>query len=162
MRKKQRLFTQNKKQAQEEDNFGMPMSDYVAAEQKSFKDWLSGFDYAERREELQELIKEVFAQLSLREKEVFQLLSDGAAEDQIAAILHIRRSTVHNYRERIIKKFVTVADKTGVLGTTMDTPRATTKYEKGRTSNKYYEYGKEKYFEEDVKEGRVGKIEGAD
>jgi DNA-binding CsgD family transcriptional regulator len=104
MRKKQRTFIKKAKYS-ELDNVGMPFEDYVSLDQKSFKEWETGDDYNERRSEQQEEIERLYRSLSPREKQVFQLLSQGAVEEQIASILHISRSRVQNIRRRIVNKY---------------------------------------------------------
>lgn len=123
MRKVQRTFIKKTRQIgknAELDNFGMDFDTYKEVEKVSFDTWLSGFDYADKREQMQEMIKEVYAGLSKREQQVFQLLSDGAVEDQIAAILKIHRSSVRDYRANIVKKFQRYTRQNGGGGTTID------------------------------------------
>jgi DNA-binding NarL/FixJ family response regulator len=46
----------------------------------------------------------VFAVLTAREREVFQLLAEGKTTRQIASILHVSTKTAETHRQRIMKK----------------------------------------------------------
>jgi DNA-binding CsgD family transcriptional regulator len=46
----------------------------------------------------------LFAVLTPREREVFQLLAEGTTTRQIASILHVSIKTAETHRQRIMKK----------------------------------------------------------
>jgi DNA-binding CsgD family transcriptional regulator len=50
-------------------------------------------------------VPEVFPSMSVREREVVALLSQGKSSKQIAARLGIAKNTVDNHRQRLLKKF---------------------------------------------------------
>jgi DNA-binding CsgD family transcriptional regulator len=105
MKKFQKLHIRTKKNFRGFSNYEMSEEDHHSLENQLYKDWLIGDDYGTRREELQRLIETVYSNLSPREKQVFQLLSEKATEEQSAAILKVSRSLIKQARKRIINKF---------------------------------------------------------
>lgn len=67
--------------------------------------------YQAKRIVLQEMIKSVYNNLSLKETQVFNLLSKGLTENDIAKKLKVSRSRIKECRIRIKNKFKTYGDK---------------------------------------------------
>lgn len=107
MKKSQKISTKLKKHCREwrANETGLSPNDNLLLETQLYKDWLIHDNYGDRRKELQDLITIVYKTLSPREKQVFQLLSENATEQQSAAILKVSRSLIKQARHRIIGKF---------------------------------------------------------